>query len=64
MVFFFFIKQPLEDEDTISKLPNSYPYGNLSVDDLVQRLAQAGLTDARVEELPGVCIITLVRFIY
>ncbi|XP_063600129.1 integrator complex subunit 9-like [Penaeus indicus] len=54
-----YVLKPLEDEDTISKLPNSYPYGNLSVDDLVQRLAQAGLTDARVEELPGVCIITL-----
>ncbi|KAG7173243.1 Integrator complex subunit 9-like [Homarus americanus] len=56
-----FLFQPVEDsdEETPNKLPRCYPYGNLNVDDLVQRLAQAGLTDARVEELHGVYIITL-----
>ncbi|XP_064116540.1 integrator complex subunit 9-like [Macrobrachium nipponense] len=53
--------KPVEDSDDEmpTKYPQCYPYGNLSVDDLVQRLAQAGLTDAKVEELPGVYIITL-----
>ncbi|KAK7075241.1 Integrator complex subunit 9 [Halocaridina rubra] len=53
--------KPLEDSDdeSATKYPQCYPYGNLSVDDLVQRLAQAGFTDAKVEELSGVFIITL-----
>ncbi|XP_045599022.1 integrator complex subunit 9 isoform X1 [Procambarus clarkii] len=56
-----YVLKPLEDSDEegSNKLPRCYPYGNLNVDDLVQRLAQAGLTDARVEELTGVYIITL-----
>lgn len=49
-----------EEESCPAPLPRCYPYGNLNVDDLVQRLAQAGLTDARVEERPGEYIITLV----
>lgn len=57
-----YVLKPLEDsddEETSNQLPRCYPYGNLNVDDLVQHLAQAGLTDARVEELPGMYIITL-----
>ncbi|CAL4069691.1 unnamed protein product, partial [Meganyctiphanes norvegica] len=47
------------DDSLGNKLPTCYPYGNLSVEDLVQRLAAAGLTDARVEEAGGVYMITL-----
>ncbi|KAK3862635.1 hypothetical protein Pcinc_031522 [Petrolisthes cinctipes] len=57
-----YVLKPVEDgeeESCPASLPRCYPYGNLNVDDLVQRLAQAGLTDARVEEHPGVYIITL-----
>ncbi|XP_076044786.1 integrator complex subunit 9-like [Oratosquilla oratoria] len=52
---------PLEDEDEVlaKHLPKCYPYGSLLVDDLVQRLAQTGLTDAKVEEDQSGYIVTL-----
>lgn len=63
-IFLFYLPcKPVDDSEEEScpaPLPRCYPYGNLNVDDLVQRLAQAGLTDARVEERPGEYIITLV----
>ncbi|XP_076045376.1 integrator complex subunit 9 isoform X2 [Oratosquilla oratoria] len=56
-----FTLKPLEDEDEVlaKHLPKCYPYGSLLVDDLVQRLAQTGLTDAKVEEDQSGYIVTL-----
>ncbi|KAG0719440.1 Integrator complex subunit 9 [Chionoecetes opilio] len=56
-----FTLQPLEDgeEEPPAPVPSCYPYGNLNVDELVQRLAQAGLTDARVDDSKEGIVITL-----
>ena len=56
-----YVLKALADEEEASdhNLSRCYPYGSLSVDDVVQRLAQAGLTDAKVEEDAGGYIITL-----
>lgn len=53
--------KPLEDSEVEphTRLPTCYPYGNLNVDELVQRLAQAGLADARVDDSKEGLVITL-----
>uniref|UniRef100_A0A2P2I300 Integrator complex subunit 9 n=1 Tax=Hirondellea gigas TaxID=1518452 RepID=A0A2P2I300_9CRUS len=44
---------------SVSVYPSRYPYGTLSVEDLMQGLSQAGMVDARLEEDAGGCIITV-----
>ncbi|RXG67625.1 Integrator complex subunit 9 [Armadillidium vulgare] len=48
-----------ETENIRQNIPPSYLYGSLSIDDFVQRLAQAGFTDPKVEEDIGCTLINL-----
>lgn len=57
----FFKPVDEETENIRQNIPPSYLYGSLSIDDFVQRLAQAGFTDPKVEEDIGCTLINLVR---